>query len=319
MQPEVDPSKMKSPTLTILSMICLISFGVTAPSHFTWADSVYDKPEQWLDQLTLWPGTQEVDRQFHQDLSYRLVLSELKRQAATTFGEQERVIQGRVWRRAWEISRRLDLDTLTRQLREQMPNGDLLYECESLDCGSSHFWANEIFDNGRLVGRDRYQRYLVLSQRVSDQTQRVYLLYATYRGSRQTVIGINVVETGNALVKADVSRQQIEEILANSSGWLPGFVVANGGLDNQASDALLEVIRELPKGLRKRLFLTVHCFEYTDMEENIRCSERLAEQLRVATYDGLTELPIRGLGALVLPEHSQVEPAVRFVFWPTRR
>ena len=302
----------------VVAMASLSNLAMHVSPALADSDSI-GNPGKWLDELPLWPGRREVDRQYHANMSYRLVLSELKRQAATTIGEQERVIQGSVWRRVWEVSRRIDLDNLALQIREQMPEGELLYECGSLDCGSSHFWANEIFDNGRLVGRDRYQRYFVLSQRISAQRQRVFLMYATYRGSRQTVIGLNVIETGNALNKADVSRQAIEELLANNSGWLPGFVITDGGLDKEASETLLEAIKDLPRGLRTRLFLTVHCYEHTDMEANLQCSERLAEQLRVATYDGLTELPVRGLGALVLPENTQVEPALRFVFWPTRR
>jgi len=300
-------------------LMCLVLFGWLAPVTVALADS--DSPSDWLDRLTLWPGMVVVDRHQDVNVSYRLVLSELKRQSATTFGERERVVQGDVWRGVWEVGQRINLDQLVQQVRQQMPSdGDVLYACESLDCGSSHFWANEIFANGRLVGRDRYQRYLVLSQTLANQRQRVYLLYATYRGGRQTVMSMNVVETDVVLASPDVTPQNIEEQLANNSGWLPGFVTRDGVLDQKASAVLLDALKALPDGLRQRLFLTVHCYGSTDMDENLQCSERLSSQLRVATFNGVTELSVSGLGALVLPEHhNTLEPAVRFVVWPTRR
>lgn len=310
---------MKPFVVRVRWLVCLVLFGWLGPVSATLAEE--QSPAEWLDQLNLWPGMMTIDRHQDVNISYRLVLSELKRQSATTFGERERVVQGNVWRGVWEVGQRINLDQLVQQVRQQMPaNGDVLYACESLDCGSSHFWANDIFANGRLVGRDRYQRYLVVSQTLADQRQRIYLLYATYRGGRQTVVGINVVETDVVLASPDVTPQNIEEQLANNSGWLPGFVIRNGSLDQQASAVLLDALKALPDGLRQRLFLTVHCYDSTDMDDNLQCSERLSSQLRVATFNGVTELSVSGLGALVLPEHhNTLEPAVRFVVWPTRR
>lgn len=325
---------MRTLVTRCLFVVHLILVACITPASLVWAESapsssetivspsagLIASPADWLDTLALWPGARSIERKYETNVTYRLVLSELKRQAATTFGEQERVVRGNVWRGVWEVSKRVDLDQLTRQLRQSLPSqGQLLYECESLDCGNSHFWANDIFGHGRLVGRDRYQRYFVVSQTLDDQRQRVYLFYATYRGARQTVIGINVVETDSVLASTDVTRQKIEEVLANNAGWLPGFVVTDGGLNVKDSKVLLDVIRDLPRGFRQRLFLSVHCFDDTDMAVNLQCSERLAEQVRVSTFDGVTELPVRGLGALVLPEHNQLTPALRFVVWPTRR
>ncbi len=37
----------------------------------------------------------------------------------------------------------------------------VLYQCRALDCGSNPFWANEIFRNARLGGREQNQFYRV--------------------------------------------------------------------------------------------------------------------------------------------------------------
>ncbi len=306
---------MGLPVLVTLALSLLVLMASTARA----AEVVGNDIDGWISSLSLPPGVRQIQAETETGVSYRLVLSELKRQSATTFGEQERAVFGDVRRRAWEINGRQDLEELTALFRRQMPEGQLLYQCQSLDCGSSHFWANEIFGNGRLVGRDRYQSYFVWAEPLANSTgQRVYLFYAAGRGSRQTVIGLNVVDTQSPLTRAAVSHAAVEEALASSSGWLPGFVADHGSLDTDASAVLIEVIKGTSRGLKQRLFLTVHCYDDTNMLVNTQCSQRLAEQLRVATYDGVTELPVQGLGALVIPDSGGYQPRLRFVVWPRR-
>ncbi|MCD8523251.1 MAG: DUF4892 domain-containing protein [Saccharospirillaceae bacterium] len=84
--------------------------------------------------------------------NYRLVLSGLKRNQATTFGELERRLDGNLWRRVWAVQDRVPLDTVIEHFTRQLADSAVLYQCRALDCGSNPFWANEIFGNARLGG-----------------------------------------------------------------------------------------------------------------------------------------------------------------------
>ncbi|WP_221801274.1 DUF4892 domain-containing protein [Oceanobacter mangrovi] len=253
--------------------------------------------------------------------NFRLAMSSLKRQAATTFAAQEVRVSGDLHRWAWEVSEKTDLDQLLQPLLLNLaanPAASILYQCKDLDCGSSHFWANEIFGNGRLVGRDGQQRYLVGYIPAASGPATVLLLYASQRGPRQTVIGFDVLTTADQVLPQVVNRETILGRLSASSGWLPGLVTVGSELDVEASAALIEVLKGLSDGLRSRLYLMVHCYENSEMDANQQCSDQLAEQLRTATATLGRPLNIRGQAALVASPESSNKAALRFVFWPGR-
>ncbi|MDP2507033.1 MULTISPECIES: DUF4892 domain-containing protein [unclassified Oceanobacter] len=254
---------------------------------------------------------------------FRLVLSAQKRTVTKTVADRELRVSGSLRRMAWESSEKRDLDELLQPLRNELARGmsaRVLYQCQDLDCGSSHFWANEIFSNGRLVGRDNQQRYMAvyLPPASADAPSTLLLVYATQRGPRQTVVGLDVIETTDEVLPGVASREDINNMLSLSSGWLPGFELADNQLDPVASEPLLEVLSSLSEGVQQRLFLVVHCYQSNEMSVNQTCSDRLAEQLRVAAFDHGAELNVSGQAALVLPAGDSLVPALRFVFWPGR-
>ena len=99
---------------------------------------------------------------------------------------------------------------------------------------------------------------------------------------------------------------------------MPGLVVADGMLDEEQSSHLIDVLKALPQRDKRRLYLLAHCYDASLMSDNLLCSERLAKQLRVATFDGSSELNILGQGALVAAPDDGLEPRLRYIFWPQR-
>lgn len=291
-------------TTSMYSWLTTLLVGLCLPAYAT-------------EDIRPWPGSRVINEEAGPVSGYRLITSGLKRQAATTFGASERHLPGTLARKAWEISHRQDLDTLRNFLINQLEFDELLYQCDDLDCGSSHFWANEVFGTGRLVGRDTDQQYQVLLKYEGD-IKHLYLIYLTHRGPRQTVYGIDHLTTQAAVHDGDINQEEVEKALASSEGWLPGLVAEGDTLNQEASVALINGLKSQAAGVKRRLFLMVHCYESKDMATNQVCSDRLAEQLRLATYDGIYQLDIRGHAALAVPPDRQLVPAVRFVFWPRR-
>lgn len=249
---------------------------------------------------------------------YRLVLSELKRSRATTYGEQERRLSGELWRRVWAVDKGFGLDEVSRFFASQLSSFEILYQCQALDCGSSHFWANQVFSNSRLVGREQFQRYLVARSATIDGKTQVLAIYIVQRGSKQIVVNVDRLITRDEVSLQAVSTAQILSALNADSGWLPGMMLTDGMLDTQQSDALLGVLKNLAVSDKRRLYLITHCYDASLMSDNLQCSERLAKQLRVATFDGEHEINVIGHGALTPSRNDSLQPALRFVFWPLR-
>lgn len=266
--------------------------------------------------LDAFPRAVLVEESVTPNTAYRLVLSELKRIQARTVGEQERLISGDLTRQIWELPAGYELDQVMDFYLEQLSDGQLLYECSALDCGSSNFWANKVFENAKLYGRDARQRYAVILSRGDEN--HLYVIYAVQRSKQKIYINIDQIITRDPVIEDDAEQQKIMQALKKEAGWLPGLNAGEGRLDQDASAVLIETLRSLDPALKRRLYLVVHCYQANNMADNFACSTRIAQQLRAAVYDGDFEVPVYGHGALTLPPGDDLKPHLRFMLWPRR-
>lgn len=262
--------------------------------------------------------SQLQDEQQQTVSSYRLVAGGLTRTQATTVPSRELRLNGTLWRRVWAVEPRFSLTEVATHFQRQLEALPTLYQCRALDCGSSHFWANEIFRNARLVGREQFQLYRVAVQQEPGSDRKIlYVLYVMQRGTRQVMVNLDILTTTDAVSLNEDLSTLVRQQLSLSHGWLPGFEVQRNTLDVTASAPLLQVLKELPAAEKARLYLIVHCYDGNRMDENMRCSDALAGQLRQAVDGGPGQLNVQGLGALTAPP-GEIKPALRFVFWPAR-
>lgn len=85
-------------------------------------------------------------------------------------------------------------------LQEQ--GAELLYWCESRECGSASLWANSVFGNAKLLGAEDQQAYLLL--RLAEPRQNTLVaLYSITRGNRRAYLHVeqldNQAELGDLL------------------------------------------------------------------------------------------------------------------------
>lgn len=245
--------------------------------------------------------------------NYRLVLSSLSRVQATTVPEHEVRLKGELERKTWSIEKQFQLNDVINHFAPQFDGLRTLYECKALDCGSNNFWANSIFQNARLVGRDKFQYYRVALKQDAGQSQ-IYVLYIIERGTKQIMVNLDILSSPQRFNLALNSASYIRQQLKSPSGWLAGFITQNNQLNTEGSKALLDVLNALPKIEKTRLYLIVHCYSGEQMADTLGCSQELAKQLSGL----LTDInPIEAQGALAFsPEGKQ--PALRFVYWPSR-
>ncbi|MFT7185951.1 MAG: hypothetical protein ACI84K_001339 [Pseudohongiellaceae bacterium] len=70
--------------------------------------------------------------------------------------------------------------------------GDVLYSCEERGCGNSSYWANRIFNESKLYGRDGDQYYLAGRLSVNEKNYFVSV-YIIQNGRRQDYIYLSYV------------------------------------------------------------------------------------------------------------------------------
>jgi len=64
----------------------------------------------------------------------------------------------------------------------------VLFECQGRACGNSNVWANQVFDESRLYGRDDAQRYWVTAWPDAKNRIQLNTLYAIERGNREVYV-----------------------------------------------------------------------------------------------------------------------------------
>ena len=67
----------------------------------------------------------------------------------------------------------------------QARNATILFQCEGRECGRSNVWANRVFDQASLYGRDANQEYLVAALEDEDGQRWLVTLYTVTRGNRR--------------------------------------------------------------------------------------------------------------------------------------
>lgn len=78
----------------------------------------------------------------------------------------------------------------------QARGAQVLFECNGRSCGRSNVWANQIFDQSTLYGRDADQDYLVAAVTGESGKTWLTLVYTVTRGTQREYVWIEHLEAG---------------------------------------------------------------------------------------------------------------------------
>ncbi|WP_404362370.1 DUF4892 domain-containing protein [Marinobacter sp.] len=74
-------------------------------------------------------------------------------------------------------------------------NAIILYRCTGRNCGRSNVWANQIFGEARLYGRDEDQDYIAAAYTDDEGQIQVVLVYTVTRGSNREYVWVEQLKT----------------------------------------------------------------------------------------------------------------------------
>lgn len=171
--------------------------------------------------LDRFPDSQIVEAQYSENVNHIFVLGRLQRSREQVVPEAADRIRGNVTKLLYEISQQFTGAEVYEFYSEQIRNKSysVLYSCEGRDCGSSNYWANDIFRNRILYGPERNQYYMAVRANLGVESEPRMSIYIITRGNRQIFAYVEVIDTSGELPPLNaIERQGIFDSLQKDGG-----------------------------------------------------------------------------------------------------
>lgn len=188
--------KSNSRTKLLLAFILSLSSGMALAQLPLVASEVSDHP-----LLERFPDAVIVEAEFRESVNHTLVLGSLQRTREQVVPENSERIRGNVTQLLYEIPQTYDGQDVIEFYREQAREKGYvsLFSCEGRGCGSSNYWANDIFRNRILYGPERNQYYVAMRSNFGIDDEPRMSVYVITRTNRRIYAYIEVIETGGDL------------------------------------------------------------------------------------------------------------------------
>lgn len=193
-------------------------------------------------------GSRIVDFERLPNSNYLLALGRMQRVNGRVVAGNEERIQGALTRITYEIPSGFVGSVVFSFFEDQLRDSEAisLFRCTGRGCGSSNYWANDVFDNRILYGPETDQFYL--AARVNNPTTGLETYIAVYvitRGNRRVYAHLDISEPRTpANVDAPVTAAGLKaSLLEAGSAVVPRLRFDEN--DELANTEVLDVVVEL--------------------------------------------------------------------------
>ena len=137
-----------------------------------------------------------IDRELQRDINYRIILGALERVRGEVIPEDSKRLRGDVTKITYEVSQEFTGGDVYAFYQEQLTakNHEVLYSCGGRECGSSNYWANDIFRNRILYGPERNQHFIAFRANPALEESPYFSVYIITRVNRKIYAYIEIVE-----------------------------------------------------------------------------------------------------------------------------
>ncbi len=252
------------------------------------------------------PDAEISEFQSEERVNHQVVLGGLQQLRGRVIPQASERVRGKLTRILYEVASGYNgrdvMDFFTGQMRSMGYRE--LYSCAGRACGSSEYWANDIFGKRILYGPVRNQFYLAMA---SEPPGRFYVsVYVITRINRQLLAHLEIVELedGGAAASASPAASNPEAMLAqlrDKGGIVVSGVgfTANDELASRSGLGAIAAMMELDPQLRLRI--VAHLQGDGSLEDLLSRSESRAEAMRQSLLTAGADpsrLSTRGLGPL---------------------
>lgn len=269
---------------TLLRFVFAVLFSMALQS-LAWSQSGADVPGSAdYPGINRFPGAHIVEYRELGDTNYRLALGRLQRVSGRVTAGREERIQGELTRITYEIPASYTGADVFERLSTQLlrDGGEELYRCQGRACGSSNFWANEIFSNRVLYGPETDQFYLASTRPADVDSPGIYTaLYVITRGNRTVLAHLDILTLPGDSDSQQILLQQVTPETLLATLQRDGFVVLPG-LQFDGQDQLIDeggmalVIETLRENPQLRVYVVAHLRAEETLEAQLERSRHRA-------------------------------------------
>src|SRR5690554_6974054 len=158
--------------IALFPVMAVAAQPVAMPGPFPQSELVSTSVIDSQGHLVLFSPVREVNNEIRSETMARLPVS----------GE------GRLYQISRDANRREALEHYLGLLRDR--GAQILFECSGIRCGRSNVWANQIFNQPVLYGRDGTQDYLVAGVVADDGSRWLTSIYTVTRGNLREYVWV---------------------------------------------------------------------------------------------------------------------------------
>lgn len=217
-----------------------------------------------------------------EDTNYRLVLGTLQRNREVIVPEDSQRHRGDVTKLTYQVAQGFDGNDVQAFFEQQIAEKgyEVLFTCSGRACGSSNYWANDIFRNRILYGPERNQHFTALRVPQEEGSPAYISLYVITRANRRTYAYLEVVEENVSSAIISMASPELLEIL-NERGAvsLPSVQFAS---DNEltAESNLQEALELVQSDPRVQFYVVVHLDDDAPLDQLLARSKARAEFIK---------------------------------------
>ena len=264
-----------------LSLNYRILTAVFFLSRFSLAQESTSIPEHRL--MPRFPDSEVTALEFVEDTNYRLILSSLQRTRGLVSSENSEMLRGDITKIIYEVAQEFTGQDVFEYFNNKADERNYrnLFSCIGRECGSSNYWANDVFGNRVLYGPERNQYYSVFDTAAEGRKDFI-AMYIITRGNRRVYAYFEFIEPDGAQSRIDIfdSDAMLTELQAERSVVLKNIEFEND-LSLTSDSDISFLVSLLEKNPSLKFYLVAHLYEGDgESEELIIRSRQRANALR---------------------------------------
>ena len=219
------------------------------------------------------PESQTISIDTLENNNYRLVVGSLQRVNGQVVPEKSERLRGRLTKITYEISPQYNHDEVLNFFLEQFEQSqyEQLFRCNGRSCGSSNYWANDVFSDRILYGPERNQFYMVMDASNASSYPTYVSIYIITRGNRRLYAHVEVIEQGLDAGQASEFLPTQMYATNNAPGETAVQELADTPSDNRNGQSLPRLNPDmLLNSLREKRVLRISNIEFDDLDQLVR-------------------------------------------------